>query len=299
MTDNLMDFISKDVQKHMTDNRLLFNDIEKAGLIVEADCITVNEKHTRLEVLAAKTDDETLKVQIIEYLGTQKSDIAALKAPTEGSVYSLITYQDGRQPTERGYFGVVAYDYARGEEQGDFNTFDLAYDAGKKYGCKFKIIKAFANESEDDDSPGYFMCDENDDITDFYYRGSYKYDPSRFYEMFTVVPNPFENGDIVRYLGDGAHGVVYTSQEDWNDTLSKYKKSVGDHMYIGVEAEFFNDDGSSAYTTVSPAFIEKFEPQKDDKDYDLLMAASDFCKDESKLEHFNECCDAYLKKYFN
>ena len=50
MIDNLIDFISKDVQKYTAGNRLLFIDIEKAGLIAEADCLTVNEKHTQLEM---------------------------------------------------------------------------------------------------------------------------------------------------------------------------------------------------------------------------------------------------------
>lgn len=282
MIGNLIDFISKDVQKYMAENGLLFTDLEKAGLISEADCLTVNEKHTRLEAIAAKTDDETLKAQITDRLNTDRNDIAALKAPTEEYVYLLITYPDSRQPTERGYFGVVAYAYACGEEHGDLKTYDEAYDAGKKLGCKFKIIKHTAVESENDNESGYLKYDENGDITDFSYKSSpYIYEPEYFCEKFTVVPNPFENGDTVRYLGDGAYGVVYTSQEEWNDNLNEYKKALAEDRfcpYIGVEAEFFNSDGSSAYSIVSPAFIEKYEPQKDDEDYDLLTEASEHAR---------------------
>lgn len=296
-----MDFISKDVRKHMADNKFSFTDFEKAGLISEADCLTVNEKHMRLEAIAAKTNDETLKAQITEQLSADRNDIAALKAPTEGYVYSLITHQDGKQPTCRGYFGIVAYAYARGEKQGDFKIFDRAYDTGKKSGCKFKIIKRLAAECENDDCIGYIKYDENGDITDFSYKDSrYIYEPDRFCERFAVVPNPFEKGDIVRYLGDGAHGIVFTSQEEWNDILNEYKKDLEDDKlcpYIGIETEFFNSDGSSAYSIVSPAFIEKYEPKKDDEDYDLLMTASAFCKKEFTLDSFTECCDNYKKKH--
>ncbi|MCH5205974.1 MAG: hypothetical protein J1F09_03405 [Oscillospiraceae bacterium] len=49
----MLDFISKDVQKYMTENGLEFTDFEKAALIYNSD-LTVNEKHARLEALAEK-----------------------------------------------------------------------------------------------------------------------------------------------------------------------------------------------------------------------------------------------------
>lgn len=86
MTGNLIDFISKDVQKYMAENGLLFTDFEKAALIYNS-ALTVNEKHTRLEALAESSADETLKAQISERLRVDREDFDAFYNNTESFIY--------------------------------------------------------------------------------------------------------------------------------------------------------------------------------------------------------------------
>lgn len=86
MTDNLIDFISKDVQKYMVDNGLLFTDFEKAVLIYNS-CLTVNEKHARLEALAENSANEILKAQIAERLRIDREDFDAFYKNTESFIY--------------------------------------------------------------------------------------------------------------------------------------------------------------------------------------------------------------------
>lgn len=91
MTVNFVDFISKDVREYMVENGLEFTDFEKAVLIYNSD-LTVNEKHTRLEAIAADTADETLKAQIAERLRVDKEDMDAFYNNSEGFIYKADVY---------------------------------------------------------------------------------------------------------------------------------------------------------------------------------------------------------------
>lgn len=323
MTDNLTDFISKDVQKYMADNGFLFTDFEKAALIYHSD-LTVNEKHARLEALAESSADETLIAQIAERLRVDREDFDAFYNNTEGFIYKADIYDPeyDPEPVTIGYF----------------KTAELAYEYAKKKGFKFEIEKhriiddnispfkpksyfnpyIFPNKSEEElllaeerecGEYGGFMFNKNGELIFFWSREidrgfkestKLSYDGSRFENAFIAVPNPFELGDIVRCIGGDESGIVITSRKENDERVKKALSGewgAVDFFDSGITVDFLNKNGYFGHNHISPAFLEKHAPQKGDEDYNLLMAASAVCKGECTLDWFTECYDDYKEKH--
>lgn len=322
MTDNLVDFISKDVQEYMAENGLEFKDFEKAALIYNSD-LTVNERNARLEALAESSADETLKAQIAERLRVDREDIEAFYNNTEGFIYKADVYDPeyGSEPDTIGYF----------------KTAELAYKYAKKRSFKFEIEKhwiigdnvrplkskdyfnphVFTDESEEEllveeegesEEYGGFMFNKNGELIYFWsgeidrgFKESTKlnYGGSRFENAFIAVPNPFELGDIVRYIGGDESGIVNTSRKENDERVEKALSGewgAVDFFDSGITVDFLKKNGHFAHDHINPAFLEKHEPQKGDEDYNLLMAASAVCKGECTLDWFTMCYDNYKEK---
>lgn len=276
----MLDFISQDVREYMEQNHLEFTDFEKAALIYHAG-FPVLERLERLEKLAENTEDAALREQILARLASYRQDMEAFWNSTEGYVYAVETYEDEREPYICGYFA----------------TADMAYAHGMKQGCKFEIEKYLIVGFQDrevkkpkcyrgspeagahydkDGTLKYFWSAETDRTDEE--RLSSSFDPARFENAFIFVPNPFERGDIVKLAKDReAHGVVATSQQEWKEFLEQVKTrkaNIVDFVDASITVDFLQDDGSISHSHINPVFLEKFEPQKEDLDYDVLMAAS-------------------------
>lgn len=322
MAVNLLDFISKDVQKYMTENDLEFIDFEKAVLIYNSD-LTVNEKHVRLEALAESTIDETLKAQITERLRSDRENIEAFYNNTEGFIFQAQIYDPkyGLYPDTIGYF----------------KTADLAYAHATKTSFEFKIEKQLTigndsrpfrhkgyfnpnlltGKSEDelvtehkDYCCGYLTYNKDGELTYFWSseidRGfkemiRLEYDGTRFENAFIAVPNPFEKGDIVRYINGDESGVVFTSRKENTDYVERVKSGklgcIVDFFDSGITVDFLQKNGRFVHSHINSAFLEKYDPQEGEEDYDLLMAASGVCKGECYLDWFTKCYDDYKEKH--
>ena len=315
-----IDFISKDVLQYMEQNNLEFNDSQAVALICHS-WLSVPERHKRLEEFAAETEDENLRKQITEMLSVEKEDLKAFHKNTKGFVYAVLAKETSDEPC--GYFA----------------TPELAYAHGLKQTCAFTINKyqiVGQNGAEMRKSKGYWnpylmtemsmeeLVDESDrngliawlDYTqdgilqDFWSqeiersdKGNIErlYSPNRFENAFVPMPNPFERGDIVRRLPNGCHGVVSTSAEEWLDLLEKVnagKYKGSDFSDASVTVEFVHED-YICHDHVNPAFLERYEPEKGDDDYDLLMTASDLLRGRGGLGWFVRCYETYKEKHIS
>ena len=317
----MLDFISKDVRAYMEQNGLEFTDFEKAALIYNSD-LPVLRMLELLEQLAEKTEDASVKEQILARLASDRQDLEAFRDNTEGYVYA-VEARDGKEPCICDYFA----------------TADLAYVHGMKQGCKFGIEKYLIvgfNGQEAKKSKGYFnpnlmreldiercivehdYCGRSeatvwynkDGALEYFWSSeiersdeeeiSMSYDLSRFENAFIYIPNPFERGDIVRLttVREG-HGIVATSQREWKEFLEwvkTWKKKGVDFSDASITVDFLQDNGKIGHNHINPVFLERFEPQKGDVDYDVLTAAKELHQGECTFDSFLYCLGEYRKQ---
>lgn len=318
----MLDFISKDVQKYMAENGLTFTDFEKAALIYNSD-LAVNEKHTRLEALAESTADETLKEQIAERLRVDREDMDAFFNNTGDFIYKADVYDpEDDKPDTIGYF----------------RTAGLAYEHAKKKGFKFAIEKyriidadtppykskgytnpfLFPDMSEEELVTEYdwsycacgdLQYNKYGELTYFWSREVERddkekqrliFDDHRFENAFVAVPNPFEKGDIVSSLHNGAHGIINTSRaenEEYTEKVKSGKIGYADFFDSGITVDFVTESDGLSHNHISPAFLEKYEPREGDEDYDLLTTASAVYMGECTLDWLMRCYDDYKEKH--
>ena len=317
----MLDFISKDVREYMERNGLEFTDFEKAALIQNAG-LPVLRRLELLEQLAEKTEDASLKENILARLASDRRDLELFRDNTEGYVYAVEALDD-KEPYICGYFAAA----------------DLAYAHGMKQGCKFRIEKYLIvgfNGRDAKKAKGYFNpnlmgeADMEECVEEYDYRGlpeagaqydkdgtleyfwsaelersdeeniSRSFDSTRFENVFIKVPNPFERGDIVRLTTDPeGHGIVQSSQLEWQEFLERVASGRAkwvDFSDASITVDFLQDNGHIGHDHISPVFLEKFEPQKGDMDYDVLMTASGVHQGKCTLDFFLYCLGEYRKQ---
>lgn len=328
MTDNLIDFISKDVKKYMSENGLEFTDFERAALIYHSG-LTVNEKHKRLEALGESTADEALKAQIAERLRVDREDMDAFKNNTEGFVYEALIFDPEAygEPDLIGFFGAFDFAYSRAEKSG----FEFEIKKHKLVGNnnpphKYKNYYnpyLFTAKTEDEcvkecDDDWYFPEAEfkfakNGEIIWFISREVERgdketlfltYDHSRFENAFYSVPDPFEKGDIVSVIANdfaaSGRGIVVTSREKYDKLCGRVKRgelNSADYSDVAITVDLLTERGEFSHNHINPAFLEKYKPQEDDDDYYLLLAASELSGSGGSLEWFLDRYEDYKKKH--
>jgi hypothetical protein len=346
MLEDLMDFISKDMQAYMSENGLTFTDSEKATLIYNSQ-LPVKERYNRLEKLMAKTEDEKLKKQISREIEIFDEDISAFKKNVGGYVYAVKSYEYPDDPYTVGFFASakLAYDYAVGKsykfdiEKCRINGFSGVSDDGTMLAEKcveVKKGKIYTNpylfKDEKDVVDGDFLLpedyekciDENEtefagypvatagyndkgEFMHFYSSEVERLDadkledcfsPELFKNAFIYMPNPFERGDIVRTIVDrSAHGFISESRE----AVEKFHERVRQGLYVdyidaSMTVDFIGDDGTICHSHINPAYLEKFEPDKADEDYELLTAGRALLKGDGTLDWFLDCYERLKNK---
>lgn len=313
-----LDFISKDVKQYMEQNNLDFSDFETAALIYNS-WLSVPEKHKRLEELAAETKDANLRKQIMEILSVEKEDIKVFNENTKGFVY-VLTQETTDKPC--GYFETPELAYAHGLKQTD--AFDInKFQIVGQDSAEMRKVKGYRNpylmgETMDIEE----LVDEQDVkgltawleytrdgiLKDFWSQEIERSDEDNLKRIFSTdlftnafihIPNPFEKGDIVRLLWDGSYGVVNDSQEKWLEFLKKVdsgKYKGYNFSDVGIKEERVYDKGDICHINISPAFIEKYEPQKGDDDFELLVTASNLLRGRGELDFLLHYYDEYKEK---
>jgi hypothetical protein len=126
------------------------------------------------------------------------------------------------------------------------------------------------------------------------------FSPEHFKNSFMYIAHPFERGDIVRLVNEkDAHGMVATSGKEWKQFLEDVKggryKGV-DFIDSTLEVEFIQSTGDISHSHINPAFLEKYVPDKQDEDYQLLMAGSSLLKGRGGLDWFLTCYEEFKDK---
>jgi hypothetical protein len=342
--ENLMDFISKDMQAYMSENGLAFTDSEKATLIYNSQ-LPLKERYDRLGKLLAATEDEKLKKQISYEIEIFDEDMSAFKKNVGGYVYAVKSYEYPDDSYTAGFFASakLAYDYTVGKsykfdiEKYRINGFSGVSDDGAMLaaeGVEVKKGKTYTNpylfKDEKDVADGDFSLPEdyekcidetdsmgypvatagyNDKGEFMHFYGSEVersdtdeledcFSPELFKNAFIYMPNPFERGDIVRTIADrSAHGFISESRE----AVEKFHERVRQGLYVdyidaSMTVDFIGDDGSICHSHINPAFLEKFEPDKADEDYELLTAGRALLKGEGTLDWFLDCYERLKNK---
>lgn len=285
-----LDFISKDVKKYMAEKALAFTDFERAALIFHSD-LTINEKHIRLETLAERTTDKNLKTQITERIRVDREDIEAFYNNCEGFIFLAQVFgpKYAPEPDTLGYFKTAKLAYAYAKKTGyEFTIEKQLIISDDTCPFRHKVYlnpKLFTEKSEDElvseleeNCCGKLTYNKNGDLIYFWNseidRGfrettRLQYDDTRFENAFIAVPNPFERGDIVRCIRSGEIGVVFTSREENDARIEKAmsgKMGVVDFFDSGITVDFLTKNGDLSHNHISPAYLEKYEPQTKNSD---------------------------------
>lgn len=216
-------------------------------------------------ILFAK-DGEILKGQISERI---KYDAVAFKLFDEnkqGFVYATNTYEYPGEDCIIGYFASA----------------ELAYEAGRREGFRFKIEK-FQIISEELDVPGSPVAaleyDADGKLIDYWSYEVSKEDKllvdslgrHRFENAYVVLPNPFELGEYVRFIGTTEIGRVDVSQEDWARYVKKAQEpnAIDDYSDASITIRYNYDKW--AHNHLSPLYLERVNI---DTDYTIPMVLS-------------------------
>lgn len=319
----MLDLISKDLREYMEQNHLEFTDFEKAALIFNA-CLPELKKLELLERLAEGTGDAVLKAQILARIAYDRQDLEAFRNNAEGYAYAVELREDDGDPYICGYFASADMAFAHGMKHGHRFKIEKYCIVGL-HGREAKKMKGYMNpyhpfgksdprecvdELDYDGSPEASAAyDKDGTLTDFWSSEIERadeeelkvlYDPALFTNAFIFIPNPFELGDIVRLTYDhDAHGIVALSQEEWSEFLervnSNQMKGV-DFSDASLTVDFLQENGHIMHSHICPAFLEKFEPAKEDEDYELLRAGGAVLKGQCSLDWFTYCYEDYKKR---
>lgn len=124
---------------------------------------------------------------------------------------------------------------------------------------------------------------------------------------YIEVPNPFERGDMVRFIGTEDYGIVETSQKEWKEDYARYHsdewKQTGidrDFSDVQIRVAFLGDDGTFGHSHVNPICLERYQPQEDWIDGNpmdkLLLCASDLYRGKGSLDELY-CFAAEYRKF--
>ena len=315
----MLDFISKDVRAYMAKSNLEFTDFEKAALIYHAG-FPVLKRLELLEKLAEETQDETLKDQISTWLTYEREDLEAFWNNAEGYVYA-VEVGEGCDSRICGYFATADLAYAHGmmqECEFEIEKYLIVgfngQEAKKEKGyfnpnlMNVQDIKECITELDWFDSEVTAKYDKDGTWLHFY-SGEIErsdeeeirmsYDLSLFQNAFIAVPNPFERGDIVRStMNHAKHGVIEISQQEWKEYLERTKswgRESLDFYESGITVEFLQENGHLMHSHVSPAFLEKYDPQEGDEDCAILADIKSVLLGECELSIFLHYLEEYQK----
>ena len=281
---------SETVRQYVLDTGWTFTDMQKAALLYHSD-LPLEQQYSWLRTLRAKTDNEGLRKQLTVYLDREEQGLQAFKENNDKShIYALTIKNDD----EDQYNQIPPCDY--------FFDWELAYEYGKRKCCPFQIEKwGVQGAGVNSDHYAVLSFNRNGEIMEFQDRASSSDDNDlktrneHFEHILVEVPNPFERGDIVRFVDTEDVGIVETMQKEWKKDLARYQsdewKQKGfctDLLDVRIRVGFLNEDGTFSHRHIIPIYLEQYKPEEDwnkaspmDK---LLLCASDLYRGEGSLD---------------
>lgn len=259
---------SETVRNYVLETGWTFTDKEKAALLYHSELPLEQQQFFWLRNLRDKTEDEALREQLTEYLDREEQAIRAFKKNGDRRcVYILKVREDG------GYWD------GKNLPCGYFFDWETAFDFGRREKTRFVIEKYLVDGVDEFDDGtcihqpiSELRFNEDGEIT--YVSSSeipyIKRNVHHFTEMYFEMPNPFEQGDIVKTLW-GSYGIVETSQEEWKKDVARHKEGIqqGDwstditDICIGI-ATFDEESGTFNFGgDYTPLNLELYQPNKD------------------------------------
>lgn len=285
-----------------------FTDFEEAALLCQIvdDVFLLQEE---LEKIRLRTEDETLKAQIEDYLQLERRRIAHFcDNRNRTHVYIVQKYDDDCCED-------VVLAYTR--------SYETAFAIGRKEGVSFEIrkervlddlpigksvVKGYWNPyltgqediastvttHEADDycsSEGTFFFNPdgvleqyyinwNDDCTDWE-ELERSYSNELFFHAYVDLPFPFEKGDFVRFVSNAKRdvslrddtlvGIVDVSPEDWEVWRQRAANIYTDNSDASVTVQFLYRNGDFRHSHINPCNLEKTEIDRSEPWYELAF----------------------------
>ena len=303
---------SQDVRKHLLELGWTFTDREIATLLIHGynNSRPVERLFSGLQTLYDETADQDLRMQIGEYLNKIGSAYQTFQQNKDKTCIYILKIQN--EEAKETY-------YPRIHPSGYFFDFEMACAYGRKEKVPFQITKNLVGDPNlmaqgEDEYYDYeidYLEFNRDGVT--YYFSAQLDEPQedvsceRFETAYVEIPNPFERGDIVRFIGKEEYGIVETSQKCWKESLERYRKNnwklkmslekegmpyevpleFGDNQ---IRVVFLNEDGTFSHKHIIPFNLERYEPRTDEwgrgtNPMDrLLVSASDLYRGEGSLD---------------
>ncbi len=281
------------VRQYVLETGWTFTDWQRATLLAHS-WRPVEERLALLGRLSGQTSDEELHRQITAYVDWVEQVIRELQDNRDRRcVYALALEEDCDTPP-------AAY----------FFDWETARECGRRSGGHFRIEKFLVAERPDiDESRTVSGADFDRDGRLVYLDPEFDRVEDDFTRAFFPLPNPFEQGDIVRRVsptgGPDGYGIVETSQKQVREFYERLKD--GTHLSPpqfeddSLRVEFLTDDGTFSHDHVLPLHLERYEPEwgpdntaEGTRD-DLLLIASMQYKGEGALDELGYYVMRYRK----
>lgn len=305
---------SRSYVKFLKEQDAVFTDFETAAILGDTG-LPLEEKLSAWRSLLEETEDRELKRQLAGEIAHEEKSLEQFQSKTEGPVYMIrdgdwdavglaenyetacaiaLTLESGftiekYQPTAK-YNGPTVKEFRVNPYLWPDTPIRSVLEnaPGPIGGARFRrdgVLLSVWNEGTDDDAGVVER----------------RYSPAYFTNAFVKYPYPFERGDIVRFVAcrekqpeDKYPGIVATSQEDW----TKFLEKVRGGLYVDISdasavVEWLTPKGGFSHGHVSPIFLERYEPEKEQPWHALIKAGSELIRGEGSLEWYMSCFEAY------
>ncbi|MBQ7796328.1 MAG: hypothetical protein IJ374_07210 [Lachnospiraceae bacterium] len=278
-----------------------FTDAEKATIIYNSH-ENRTERFKELQKLMETTSDLKLKKEIQERFDYESKMFDAFAAARPDCAY-VLCYQD----YESRYFRMIT--------EGYFNNLEAARKSGlpleQDYHVNKVRIQTTAECTPDGDSYEcfgsanydengileYIQSDEVDEKENPQYNDDER---QRFESAYITIPHPFKHGDVVRNVVTGGIGVVYSWDGRWDrDKYDTYLSELGwasGYRDTGMNVDMMDEYGNFGHRHPSPLELEFANLTKEDREYEVMNAASELFKGRGGIEELQMAIEEYLKE---
>lgn len=293
---------SETVRKYVLETGWTFTDKEKATLMyMRYNDLPLQELHTCLRDLGDKTADEGLREQITAFLKSEERAIQAFKGNLDGRCIYILQIKKNDDYWDTNY-----------RTCGYFSAWNTALECGKRAESTFKIEKYVVDGVEEfdentccHDSIATLRFNKDGELTGVHSSEipCYEQDEPDFADLYFEIPNPFEQGDIIKSICRGKYGIVDTTQRQWKHSVAKYTEMPGaDYLDVHIGVIWFDEKEGTfdlGYN-INPLDLELYLP----KDMDagehglmdrLLMCASLVDRGQSSLDELYSLTMEYRK----
>ena len=311
---------SKDYLDYIRQNDITHSDYEVAAIL--SHCISDPFRlHEELEFISNNTSDEKLKEEIENKINNDNRLYEMFKNNSEKEAVYVV-YEYDKEYDEHFIYGYFYhFDKAlekameSGQEfkiekqkvQGDNPKKTIAHGAWNPHYDKDAHIETYQMDDYEDNL-GTILYKEDGEIKYFYVKDLsilnrtddellndiYK---DNFENVYMYLEHPFEIGDIVKDVRNNQVGIVELSKEEYDAFSEKVKGGFyADDFDSGTIVSYLHEDGCFVHDHPLPFFLEKYEPESEDGNFELLTSASYLLKHQTSLDHFTEAYDAYRNK---